>query len=341
MIVLDGNAGEGNGQALRSALTLAILTRTAFRMERIRAGKQQPGLLAPQLAVIEAARVVSNAEVTGAELGSRALTFKPRSVHGGDLTLDAGPGGSACLVFQMVLPALLRAGRSSQVTIRGGTHEPGAPTFEFLSWSYLPILTRMGAKVELTLEAPGFHPRGGGELRARIEPSELDRLELEERGASLERHFVTKTAGIPPAAADRQLRVAKDRLSLAKTELTRVDHPEALGPANITLVLHRFEHVTAVFSGVGERSSRPEEVAEQAIGPSLRYLECRGALDEHLADQLLVPMAMGRGGVFTTSEPSAHFDVQVELLRTFLGGEIEADTTDDKTWTITMRGALL
>jgi RNA 3'-terminal phosphate cyclase (ATP) len=149
------------------------------------------------------------------------------------------------------------------------------------------------------------------------------------------------SAGLPPAIADRELRVAKDRLSLGKDEIERIDHPEELGPGNVVYVVHRFANVSAVFSGFGDRGARAEEVAEQAIGPSLRYLESKGAVDEHLADQLLVPMAMGRGGVFTTSEPSSHFETQIETLRTFLGGEVEVDTADEKTWTITMRGALL
>lgn len=341
MIVIDGSAGEGGGQILRSALTLAILTRTPFRMERIRAGRQKPGLLAQHLTAIRAAREVSNAEVTGAEPGSREITFKPRTVHGGDRTFSVGTAGSATLVLQTVLPALLRASEPSTLVLEGGTHNPSAPPFEFLAWSFLPVLARMGAKVEATLERPGFFPRGGGRIVVRIEPSSLDVLELEERGASLGRRFLAVSAGLPPAIADRELRVARDRLGLGKDEIERVDHPEELGPGNVVFVVHRFANLTAVFSGFGDRGARAEEVAEQAIGPSLRYLESKGAVDEHLADQLLVPMAMGRGGVFTTSEPSSHFETQIETLRTFLDGEVEVDTADEKTWTITMRGALL
>lgn len=341
MIVLDGSAGEGGGQILRSALTLSILTRTPFKMERIRAGRQKPGLLAQHLTAIAAAKAVSNAEVGGAEPGSREITFRPRTVHGGEHAFSVGTAGSATLVLQTVLPALLRASEPSTIVVEGGTHNPAAPPYEFLAWSFLPVLAKMGAKVELTLERPGFFPRGGGRVRMHVTPGSLDPLELEERGASASRRFLAITAGLPPAIADRELRVAKDRLSLGKDELERVDHAEELGPGNVVFVVHRFQNVTAVFSGFGDRGARAEEVAEQAIGPSLRYLESKGAVDEHLADQLLVPMAMGRGGVFTTSEPSSHFETQLETLRTFLGGDVEVDTADEKTWTITMRGALL
>ncbi|MBN8610971.1 MAG: RNA 3'-terminal phosphate cyclase [Deltaproteobacteria bacterium] len=341
MIVLDGSAGEGGGQILRSALTLSILTRTPFRMERIRAGRQKPGLLAQHLTAIAAAKAVSNAEVTGADPGSREITFKPRTVHGGDHAFRVGTAGSSTLVLQTVLPALLRASEPSTITVEGGTHNPAAPPFEFLAWSFLPVLTKMGAQIELTLERPGFYPKGGGRVRMKVTPGSLEPLELEERGAVTGRRVIAISAGLPPAIADRELRVAKDRLSLGRDEVERIDHPEELGPGNVVYVVHRFANVAAVFSGFGDRGARAEEVAEQAIGPSLRYLESKGAVDEHLADQLLVPMAMGRGGVFTTSEPSSHFETQLETLRTFLGGDVEVDTADEKTWTITMRGALL
>lgn len=341
MIVLDGSAGEGGGQILRSALTLSILTRTPFRMERIRAGRQKPGLLAQHLTAIAAAKAVSNADVTGADPGSREIVFKPRTVHGGDRSFSVGTAGSATLVLQTVLPALLRATEPSTITVEGGTHNPAAPPFEFLAWSFLPVLTRMGAQIELTLERPGFFPKGGGRIHMKVTPGSLEHLELEERGPAEGRRVIAVTSGLPPAVADRELRVAKDRLSLGKDELERIDHPEELGPGNVVFVVSRFKNVTSVFTGFGDRGARAEEVAEQAIGPSLRYLESKGAVDEHLADQLLVPMAMGRGGVFTTSEPSSHFDTQVTTLRTFLGGEVEVDTADEKTWTITMRGALL
>jgi RNA 3'-terminal phosphate cyclase (ATP) len=341
MIVVDGSAGEGGGQILRSALTLSILTRTPFRMERIRAGRQKPGLLAQHLTSIEAARVVSNADVTGATLGSKEITFRPRTVTGGERTFSVGTAGSTTLVLQTVLPALLRASEPSTLVLEGGTHNPAAPPFEFLAWSFLPVLARMGAKVEVTLERPGFFPRGGGRLRVHVEPSSLAALELEERGPSQGRRFLSISAGLPPAIAERQLRVARDRLGLGRDEIARIDHPDELGPGNVVLVVHEFAGVTVVFSGFGDRGARAEEVAERAIGPSLRYLESKGAVDEHLADQLLVPMAMGRGGVFTTSEPSTHFETQIRTLRTFLDGEVEVDTADEKTWTITMRGALL
>ena len=198
MIVLDGSAGEGGGQILRSALTLSILTRTPFRMDRIRAGRQKPGLLAQHMTAVRAAQAVSNAEVLGVELGSRQITFKPRTVNGGDFSFDIGTAGSTTLVLQTILPALLRAAQPSTVTVDGGTHNPSAPPFEFLTESFLPVLKKIGADIEFILDRPGFYPKGGGRIRMKIKPSKLEVLELEERGPVQSKRFFALSAGLPP-----------------------------------------------------------------------------------------------------------------------------------------------
>jgi RNA 3'-terminal phosphate cyclase (ATP) len=45
MITIDGSQGEGGGQILRTSLALSLVTGQPFRMERIRAKRQKPGLL--------------------------------------------------------------------------------------------------------------------------------------------------------------------------------------------------------------------------------------------------------------------------------------------------------
>ena len=132
--------------------------------------------------------------------GSRALTFRPGRLMAGDYSFDIGTAGSCTLVFQTVLPALLTASGESRVRIMGGTHNNGSPPFDFLARSFLPLLARMGANVELTLARYGFYPRGGGEIRARIVPAKrLGALELTERGALVRGYAEAYVAAIPAA----------------------------------------------------------------------------------------------------------------------------------------------
>ena len=77
VLVIDGSYGEGGGQVLRTALTLAVLTGRPIRVERIRAGRKRPGLRPQHLTAVRAAAAVCEARLEGDKLGSQTLTFIP------------------------------------------------------------------------------------------------------------------------------------------------------------------------------------------------------------------------------------------------------------------------
>ena len=84
----------------------------------------------------------------------------------GEYRCEVGSAGSATLVLQTVLPALMLARGGSTLELLGGTHNPFAPPYDFLAQAYLPLLRRMGVIVEPRLVRPGFYPAGGGSFRA-------------------------------------------------------------------------------------------------------------------------------------------------------------------------------
>src|SRR5581483_3600182 len=151
VLTLDGSFGEGGGQILRTALGLSLVTGTPFAIEKIRAGRQKPGLLRQHLTAVKAAAEVGRADVSGAEIGSMSLTFKPGTMQPGDYSFAVGTAGSATLVLQTVLPALLVASGPSRLSLEGGTHNPWAPPFDFLERAFLPLLARMGPRVTAAL----------------------------------------------------------------------------------------------------------------------------------------------------------------------------------------------
>lgn len=162
MLILDGSFGEGGGQILRTALSLSMITGAPFRIEKVRAHRRKPGLLRQHLTCVKAAERIASARVKGAELGAASLTFEPGVISAGEYEFAIGSAGSTTLVFQTILPALLQATAASRVTLKGGTHNPLAPTFDYLQRVFLPLLARMGAAVETKLHKPGFFPAGGG-----------------------------------------------------------------------------------------------------------------------------------------------------------------------------------
>ncbi|NIV38081.1 MAG: RNA 3'-terminal phosphate cyclase, partial [Anaerolineae bacterium] len=77
MVVIDGSHGEGGGQVLRTALTLAVLTGRPTHIEHIRAGRRKPGLRPQHLTAVRAAAAVCGARLEGDELGSQTVRLVP------------------------------------------------------------------------------------------------------------------------------------------------------------------------------------------------------------------------------------------------------------------------
>jgi RNA 3'-terminal phosphate cyclase (ATP) len=336
MLTIDGSRGEGGGQVLRTSLTLSLLTQTALKISRIRAGRARPGLMRQHLLAVQAASAVSGAEVTGAELGSTELEFRPGAVRGGNYRFAIGGAGSTTLVFQTVLlPLLLRADTPSTLSFGGGTHNPMAPPFDFLERCYLPLLARMGARVEIALDRHGFYPAGGGEWSATIQPlTQLGSLELLERGAIRAQGASALCAGISGSIGVRQVDALSAALGWERARCLPRMISGAHGPGNALIATIESEHVTEQITGFGERGVPSESIAAGVSEQVRRYLTANVPVGEHLADQLLLPLALGGGGVFRTLEPSLHTTTQLELLKSFLGVKTSAVEESREVWQI-------
>jgi RNA 3'-terminal phosphate cyclase (ATP) len=330
MIVIDGSQGEGGGQVLRTSLALSLLTRTPFRIENIRAKRKSPGLLRQHLTAVNAASEVGGAAVEGAHIGSSALTFVPGAVRSGDYAFAIGTAGSTMLVLQTLLLPLALADGPSTVELEGGTHNPSAPPFDFIERAFLPLLRCMGADVELTLVRPGFYPAGGGKIRVRIAPAkELVRLELDERGAMTTRCARAVVANLPWTIAEREVKVVAQELEWPEDCLQAHTLTGSAGPGNCISVIAGYEQVTDVFTAFGERGVPAEAVAHDAAKQARRYINSNAAVGEHLADQLLLPMAVGGGGSFTTTPLSGHSVTNIETIRRFVDREIGSEEVGD------------
>jgi RNA 3'-terminal phosphate cyclase (ATP) len=318
MIEIDGSQGEGGGQILRSSLSLAICTQQPFRIVNIRANRDRPGLMRQHLTAVKAAAEICNADVTGADIGSRELTFRPGKLVGANYSFAIGTAGSSTLVLQTVLPPLLTAQEPSTVRISGGTHNRGSPPFDFLQRAFLPLLARMGAQVELELRRYGFYPRGGGEIVATIKPSaSLSALTLNERGGRVRAYAEAYVAALPINIGQRELEVIGNGLNWSQDQLFLRGLSNDMGPGNAVTITIEHEHVTEVFTGFGERGVRSETVAGAAVQEARDYISTHAAVGEHLADQLLLPMALGRGGSFTARVATEHLRSNALIIERF------------------------
>lgn len=331
MLEIDGSQGEGGGQIVRSALALSLVTGKAFTINNIRAGRARPGLMRQHVTAVKAARNISGAKVVGADIGSLTLTFKPGKVQAGEYQFSISTAGSATLVLQTVLPALMIADGESSLKLAGGTHNPYAPPFDFLQAAYLPLLRQIGPAVEAKLVRPGFYPAGGGEFDVRIRPTrQLRWLSLLQRGELIERSVRAIVANLPLHIAERECDTIAANTNWEPSCFESMLNDDSRGPGNVVLITLRYENVTEVFTGFGEKGKKAERVAREVLDRAERYLANDAPVGEYLADQLMLPLAIGvhlgcGGGVYRTVSLSGHSQTHLDVIRQFLDVKVRVE----------------
>lgn len=318
MIEIDGAMGEGGGQIVRTALSLSLTVQRPIRLTNIRANRSRPGLRPQHVTAVQAAAAIGQAAVSTVEEGTRTLTFEPSTVAPGTYHFDVGTAGSAILVLQTVLLPLLTVQRPSRVTVTGGTHNKFAPPFDFFATTFLPIVERMGPTLHATLDRPGFYPKGGGRCTVEVQPvAELEPLALTDRGSSRPPRIRALVANLPRHIAEREIATLREALSVEVGE-TRIETPRSPSAGNALLLELPFRHVTEVVSGIGEKGLPAERVAMGVAEEAKAYLEADAPVGSYLADQLLLPLAVG-GGQFRTVTLTAHTHTNAAVVERILG----------------------
>jgi RNA 3'-terminal phosphate cyclase (ATP) len=325
MIEIDGSLGEGGGQVLRTSLSLSILTGQPLIITRIRAGRAKPGLQPQHLAAARAAAQISRAQIDGDYVNSQTLTFEPSGIYAGAYRCDIGTAGAASLVLQTIWLPLALAGAPSEVTVTGGTHVPWSPCYHYLDWQWLPFLRRIGLAGEIKLDLAGFYPQGGGIVQAKIAPAAaIAPLRLTERGALKGIRGLSLVANLDRSIAERQRDRALCRLADRhnRIEIEAADiWANTKGTALILLA--EFKHSSACYSALGALGKRAEQVADEACLWLEKFLAGTGALDEYLADQLLLPLAFADGvSEYRTAKVTEHLETNAEIIRAFGVAEI-------------------
>jgi RNA 3'-terminal phosphate cyclase (ATP) len=329
MLTIDGSLGEGGGQIIRTSLALSLITGKAFRIYNVRARRERPGLQRQHLTAVSASAEIGSAQVDGARIGAREFTFVPGAVVPGEYVFDIGTAGSTTLLLQALLPPLMIAKAPSLLKLSGGTHNLHAPPFEFLQQTFLPLVNRTGPQVSIELERYGFYPPGGGRLNVYIEPSAtLQRLDLTARGEIQGRRARALVVNLPPSIAERELTIVKEQLHWTDDELRVETSNNAHSPGNVLTIEIERDELTEIITGMGERGVRAETVAERAVVEARRYMEIDAPVGPHLADQLLIPLALAGGGSFLTGPLSLHTTTNIEIVETFLPVEITVEPNE-------------
>lgn len=335
LLIVDGSHGEGGGQILRTAVTLSALTGRPLRVERVRAGRPKPGLAAQHLTAIRAAAAVVGARLEGDDLGSTTLEFHPgHPPRAGIYRFDAaearegGSAGAASLILQTVALPMAFAGAESRIIARGGTHVPWSPSFDFLDGVWLETLRRLGLEASARLVAWGFYPAGGGEIvlevRAGGERPALRPLAATQRGPLVAVEGRSVAANLPAHIAERMAAQAETLLkSLSVPVAVTRELVSARSPGAWIFLEAVYGNCVAGFGALGRRGRPAELVAEEAASALLAHHLSGAALDRHLADQMLLPLALAHEpSEFTCAAVTRHLETNAWVIEAFEAARI-------------------
>ncbi|SEW12976.1 RNA 3'-terminal phosphate cyclase [Natrinema salifodinae] len=350
---LDG--ADAGGQFLRTAVSLSVLENEPVRLVDVRGDRSTPGLRHQHLAVLETLAELCDADVSGAELGAETIEFDPGhdggGLAGGEYAVDIGTAGSVTLLFESLLPlaTVLRAPLS--VTVTGGTDVAWSPPLDYFRRVKLPLVRRYGIAATCEVDRRGFYPDGGGRATLRLAPSTIEPIDLTERGP-IEgiRLYSTESESLADRdVASRQAEGTLERLHVGPgafgrgtedgnvteradadgaadrraVELIERCETTAASPSPGSALVLRIDHGTGIagFTALGEREKPAERVGEDAADAANRFLEGTAPVDRHLADQLLVFLALA-GGQVRAPAVTDHVETSCKLLAAF-GADVE------------------
>jgi len=333
IITIDGSQGEGGGQILRTSLTLSVLTGRPFEIINIRAGRSRPGLQPQHLSAVRSAARICEARLEGDRIGSQTLRFEPRSLNPPeemvfDVAEVAPSAGSVSLIFQTVLLPLTFCGRPVRLTLKGGTDVPFSPPFSYIREVFLPTLMAMGLKATYALERAGFYPRGGGCVHAEIQPlHRLNPIVRMERGQRAKVEGVVFSSQLPGHISERQKDQAQRRLKAEGLDARIIlEERPSLGPGTGILLKLISGETIAGFSALGAIGKRAEKVADEACDALISHWRTGALLDPHMADQLILPIALASGrSAFTTGRFTDHLRTNIAIVRQWLGVDLQGE----------------
>jgi len=317
MIEIDGSHGEGGGQILRTALAISAITAQPFRLHNIRKGRRGHEGLSPQhLKAAELAAHIADAEVEGVRLHSTELSFYPTRLRPLDGQIDIGTAGSITLLLQCILPILVHAPSSSSFSVRGGTDVRWSPSWDYFVHVALLALERMGVKAETHLITRGYYPAGGGMVELEVFPSHLSAGRFECSDVPIVGNV--HSSSLPQHVPERIRASAIEALQESGHDADVRIEPQLAHTAGCGITLWKG---TLGACALGRRGLPSERVGQMAAQQLLGEIAAHSGVDVHLADQLIIYMALAGGGELTLREITEHTRTNVWTVQRFMDVE--------------------
>ncbi len=302
---INGGYGEGGGQIIRSAITLSCITKQSIHLENIRKNRKIPGLRPQHLTAINILQRVSNAKIIGAEIGSTELKFIPGDIKNLNLIEDVGTAGSIPLILQVLIPVISISQKQLNLKIKGGTDVLWSPTIDYIQHVLKEAYSRMGIKFSFELIKRGYYPKGNGEIKLLVNPSNIKSVQFTKR----------KTKQIKLICSFSKLteEEIKNDINKIVKKLTKenfiVDTEIKLENAvdsGASLLIYSIDENSII--GIDALYNNKTQKFDLDLEKFIQSY----SVDENLADMLIVPASLGSGKtVFQVKEITNHLETNL------------------------------
>lgn len=325
-VVLDGTYGEGGGALIRTALSMSALTLRPLRVQNVRGGTGFPGLSQEDISLIEALKQLTSAETVGVELKSQQFSFLPvKPMKGRDLELKLpeshqNPHQSACVLLATLAPLHANLGRYTTLTAHGETYGQNTLSYDAFAGVTIPAFRKFGLHTFPDMVQSGFGRGSAGELKLEVEPSELNAVNLKGRGALLHTQAVVSTGGLDRSIAIRgatHLERMAHHAGIKMQVETQVLQSKSPG-AHIT-ISSVYENGFGSGAAMGAKGLRIEAVAQKAFDKFSDWVRSGAALDEHVAEQIMVLACLSQGvTTFTVDKITERLTTTIWVIKQFM-----------------------
>jgi len=331
-VQVDGSKGEGGGQILRTSVAFSAIQGRPVRVEKIRAGREVPGLKRQHVSALQVLGKIFGGELEGATEGSSLVTFVPGKLKVKSLSLDMGTAASITLVLQAVVPAVALTGSRLKLDLVGGTDVPWSPTYDYFERVVRGAYGRIGIGFTVTAHRRGYYPRGGGRVTAVIGPSEgIVPLDLATKDRVKDVVLVSRCGRLPRHVAERQLTSARAAIEGAGFDVSsaEVSEEESDSPGSSLLAYHAGPSAWVGSDGIGAKGTPAEEVGRSTASRFVSTAASGARLDPNLADMVLPLLSLAPGrSTALVPRVTSHLRSGLELASQFTGCSWSLDEGD-------------
>jgi RNA 3'-terminal phosphate cyclase (ATP) len=302
---INGEHGEGGGQIIRSAITLSCITKQPIHLENIRKNRKISGLRPQHLTAINILQKIANAKVIGAEVGSTEIKFIPGDAKNLDLVEDVGTAGSIPLILQVLIPVVAMSKKQFNLRIKGGTDVLWSPTIDYTQHVLQEAYSRMGINFSLELIKRGYYPKGGGEIKLQVNPSNVKSILFSKRKTNKVKLICSFSKFTNNEIKNKVYEIVKQLTDVNFIVDVEIKSEEALD-SGASLLIYSIDDDSII--GIDALYNKKTSKFDLDMDNFIKNY----AIDDNLADMLIVPASLASGKtILPVKEITKHLETNL------------------------------